>query len=439
MGLSRGGATLRKVEWRLLPFLLSCFIVAWIDRVNVGFAALQMNKSLGFSDPVYGFGAGVFFLGYALCEVPSNLILYRVGARRWLARIMVSWGLLTSAMLFVRGPASFYGARFLLGAAEAGFLPGVIYYLGGWFPAAQRARAIALFMSAIPLSAVIGGPLAALLLSLHARLGLAGWQWLFLVEGLPAVVLGFVLLRVLPDRLEDARWLTPGEKEWLVGQLRQANHASEKLPHPSSLNAGLTHPLVWHFGAIYFLGSAGSYGLTLWLPQLLKSLSGLSDARVGLLSAAPYLVAAVGTILIAIHSDHTGERRLHSAVPCLIAAVGFFGSALTSSPWLSLGLVTIAAAGIYGRNGPFWAMPSQLLTGRAAAGGIALVNTVGAVGGFVGPYAVGLIRRFTGSFAGGLATLGLSLVAAGVLTLLLGDAVRSGTARQGRRSERGTA
>jgi MFS transporter, ACS family, tartrate transporter len=413
-----GQTALRKIGLRLIPFLLACFTVAWIDRVNVGFAALQMNRALGFSAAVYGFGAGVFFLGYALCEVPSNLILYRVGARRWLARIMVTWGVIASAMLFVRGPTSFYLSRFLLGVAEAGFFPGIVYYIGGWFPLAQRARAIGAFMTAIPISAVAGGPLAGILLTLDGRVGLAGWQWLFLLEGIPAVVLGFTLLKILPDRPADAHWLTHDEQGWLTQRLRE-DETSERPPHQVTFRAALAHPLVWHLGIIYFMGSVGSYGLTLWLPELLHSLSGLSALRVGLLSAVPYLVAAVGTVLIAMHSDRTRERRLHAAVPCILAALGFLGSALTTSPVFSLGLITLAAVGIYGRTGPFWAMPTQLLTGRAAAGGLAFINTVAAIGGFVGPYAVGLIKRSTGSFTGGLAFLGLSMLAAAVLTLPL--------------------
>ena len=402
---------------RLVPFLLICFIVAWIDRVNVGFAALHMNRDLGFSATVYGFGAGVFFLGYALCEIPSNLILCRVGARRWFARIMITWGALASSMALVHGQALFYGLRFLLGAAEAGFLPGVLFYLGAWFPAAYRARAIAAFMAAIPLSSIVGGPLAGLLLALDHRFGLAGWQWLFFLEGLPAVALGLVAVWYLPDSPAQASWLSPEQQSLLidsVGRDDSANHSCEL-----SLKGAVTHPTVWRLGLIYFLGSTGSYGLTLWLPEILKGLSGSPDFVVGLLSSIPYLAAAVGTLLIGAHSDRTGERRLHAAVPCLAAAGGFLAAAVLTSTPLALGSVALAATGIYGRNGPFWAMPRHFLSGKAAAGGLALINTVGALGGFLGPYAIGLIKDTTGLFRGGLLLLAVALTAAGLLTLTL--------------------
>jgi MFS transporter, ACS family, tartrate transporter len=402
-----GRGTLTKVAWRLLPFLLLLYVVAWLDRVNIGFAALQMNQDLGFSSAVYGFGAGIFFIGYALFEVPSNLILARVGARLWIARIMITWGVLSIAMMFVTGATSFYVVRFLLGVAEAGFLPGIIYYLGHWFPAAERARAVSWFMLAIPLSTVVGGPLAGGLLELNGWHGLAGWQWLFLVEGVPAVVLGFVVLFYLTDSPERAEWLKPEERSWLAERVR-AEH-----------RAALLHPTVWLLGFIIFACQTGSYGLTLWIPQIVQGLSGLSNFAVSMISALPYVAASVGMILIGASSDRSGERFMHIAIPSAVAAVGFAASAYFTSPVPGMLALTVAAVGDLGTRGPFWSLPTRFLAGSAAAGGIGLINTLGALGGFVGPYAVGLVRQYTGGFAGGLIFLALLLLAASIAALQL--------------------
>jgi ACS family tartrate transporter-like MFS transporter len=413
-----GRATLAKVSWRLLPFLLLLYIVAWLDRVNVGFAALQMNRDLGFSASVYGFGAGVFFIGYALFEIPSNLVLVRVGARLWIARIMITWGLLSIAMLFVSGPTSFYVLRFLLGVAEAGFLPGIIYYLGHWYPATERARAVSWFMLAIPLSTVIGGPLAGIILTLNGWHGLTGWQWLFLLEGIPAVLLGFVVLRYLTDEPAQAAWLAPEQRRWL-GERMRAEHTAAHERHGIGLRAALVHPTVWKLGVIIFACQCGSYGLTLWIPQIVRGLSGLSDLQVGMISAIPYTAAAIGMILIGASSDRSGERLLHIAIPSAIAALGFVASAYFTSPVPGMLALTVAAVGDLSTRGPFWALPTRFLVGTAAAGGIALINTLGSLGGFVGPYAVGLIRDLTGGFAGGLVFLALLLLAAAVAAVRL--------------------
>lgn len=410
--------TIRKVTWRLIPFLLLLYIVAWLDRVNVGFAALQMNQDLGFSPAVYGFGAGVFFAGYALFEIPSNLVLARVGARRWIARIMITWGLISLAMMFVRGSTSFYALRFLLGVAEAGFLPGIIYYLGDWYPAAQRARAVGWFMAAIPLSIVIGGPLAGLLLEMNGLLGLRGWQWLFLLEGIPAVILGFVVLGYLTDRPEHAHWLKPEEREWLSECIR-AEQAQAKDRHGVGLGRALLHPTVWQLALIMFACQSGSYGLSLWIPQILKGLSGLSDLQVGMISAIPYIAAAIGMVLIGANSDRTGERFLHIAMPSFIAVIGFIASAYLTSPIPGMIALTVAAVGDLGSRGPFWALPGRFLAGSASAGGIALINTIGSLGGFVGPYAVGLVKNTTGNFTGGLLLLAFLLFASAIATLRL--------------------
>jgi ACS family tartrate transporter-like MFS transporter len=409
-------ATIAKVTWRLIPFLLLLYIVAWLDRVNVGFAALQMNQDLGFSASVYGFGAGVFFIGYALCEVPSNLILARVGARRWIARIMLTWGVLAVAMMFVRSAMSFYVLRFLLGVAEAGFLPGIIYYLSNWYPAEQRARAVSMFMIGIPLAIVVGGPVAGLLLGMNGMLGLSGWQWLFLLEGAPAIVLGAVVWAYLPDGPAQARWLAPDQRAWLSGRI-EAEQKAALARHGVGLRQALLHPTVWLLAMIMFACQCGSYGLTLWVPQIIKGLSGLSDLGVGLISAIPYIGAAIGMVVIGINSDRTGERILHIAAPAFVAAIGFTLSAFMVSPVPGMIALTIAAIGDLGSRGPFWSLPGRFLTSSASAGGIALINTIGSLGGFVGPYAVGLVKDATGSFTGGLLLLAALLLVSAFATL----------------------
>jgi ACS family tartrate transporter-like MFS transporter len=408
--------TVRKVTHRLVPFLFVLYVVCFLDRVNVGFAALQMNRDLGLSATAYGLGAGILFVGYALFEVPSNIILARVGARRWIARIAITWGLLSSAMMFVEGPYSFYALRFLLGVAEAGFFPGIIFYLGNWFPAKERARAISWFMTAIPISAVIGGPLSGALLGLNGRLGLAGWQWLFLVEGLPSVVLGVVVLWFLTDRPSQATWLSAEERAWLDAHLA-ADRTQRQAHHGISLRRVFTHWTVWELGIIYALASAGTYGLSLWLPQIIQSLSASSDFAVGVMSAGPNLVAAIAMVLIGRHSDRTGERCMHVAACSAVAGVGFVVSAYLTSPWMALIGLSVAAIGVNGRYGPFWALPSLFLTDEAAAGGIALINSLGATAGFVAPYTIGIVRDVTGSFRGGLLFLALLLFAGAYMAI----------------------
>ena len=411
-------STIAKVTWRLIPSLLLLYVVAWLDRVNVGFAALQMNDDLGFSAAVYGFGAGVFFLGYALFEVPSNLVLARVGARRWIARIMVTWGVLAVGMMWVRSPTSFYVLRFLLGVAEAGFLPGIIYYLSHWYPAAQRARAVSMFMVAIPLSIVVGGPVAGLLLGMNGVLGLKGWQWLFLLEGVPAVVGGVLVWLFLPDGPAQARWLTLKQRTWLDRSIT-AEQTTATARHGVGLMQALVHPTVWQLALIMFACQTGSYGLSLWIPQIVKGLSGLDNLQVGLVSAIPYIGAAIGMVWIGMNSDRTGERFLHIAIPCFIAALGFAASAFLLSPVPGMIALTIAAIGDLGSRGPFWSLPGRFLASSASAGGIALINTVGSLGGFVGPYAVGLVKDATGSFTGGMLLLAVLMLGGAIATLRL--------------------
>ena len=395
------------------------FIANYLDRVNVSFAALQMNRDLGFSGAAYGLGAGIFFIGYVLFQVPSSLALARVGARRWIGAITIAWGLVASSMMLVRGPTSFYVLRFLLGMVEAGFFPGVMLYFTYWFPVAERAHAVARFMTAIPVAQIIGGPISGWLLGLGGHAGLAGWQWVFLLEGLPSIMLGALVLVVLTDRPEEARWLSPEARAWLVGRLRSDGPA-EAAPARRSFTQALATPILWQLIGVWFLMVLVGYGQLLWLPQIIKGASGLSDFSVGLLSTAPPLAAAVAMVRIAAHSDRTSERRLHVAVPTLVTAVGFAATAgLLRAPLLATAALTLVAIGIAGAFGPFWGLATSALGGSSAAAAIAFVNALGNIGGFAGPYVVGVVKDTTGSFAGSLVTFaGLALVA-GLLALRL--------------------
>jgi ACS family tartrate transporter-like MFS transporter len=412
-------ATLRAVSRRLIPFLFVLYVVSFLDRVNVGFAALEMNLDLGLSPAVYGFGAGIFFIGYSLFEIPSNLILARTGARLWIARIMITWGLIAAGMMFVRGPVSFYALRFLLGIAEAGFFPGIIFYLSEWFPQDTRARAIARFMIAIPVSGIIGGPISGALMGLSGRIGLAGWQWLFLLEGVPAVVLGVAVYRFLPDRPEDAAWLEPEQRKWLVERL-----AIERVRcvahHGFSVARALSSGIVWQLGLLVFLSiSFGQYALGLWLPQIVRGFSGLSNLQIGLVAAIPSIAAVIAMVIVAEHSDRTGERCLHIAAASSVAVAGFLGCALMRSPVLSVVFLSVASAGLLSAHGPFWPLPSKFLSGSAAAGGIALINSLASLSGFAGPYAIGLLNGASGNFRSGFLVLALAPLAGMILALRL--------------------
>jgi ACS family tartrate transporter-like MFS transporter len=412
-------ATLAKVTRHLLPFLFLLYIVCFLDRVNIGFAALQMNQELGFSPGLYGLGAGIFFLGYVSFEIPSNLILARIGARTWIARIMITWGLIACAMMLIRGPVSLVGLRFLLGVAEAGFFPGMIYYLTLWYPEAERARAVARFMLAIPLSGVVGGPVSGALLGLHGALGLSGWQWLFLLEGIPAVLLGLVVLRVLPDGPEDARWLTPAEREVLRRRLGSERDARERR-HGLGVRQALRHPTVWQLAVLLLLANAfGVYVLGLWLPQIVRDVSGLGPFGVGVLSAIPNLVAAGAMVLVGAHSDRTGERLGHIAAAAAAGALGLAASAYLHSTVPVMLALSLAAAGLLSSHGPIWPLPATFLTGSAAAGGIAVMTTLANLGGFLGPYAVGVLKERSGSFQSGLLLLALISLAGAALALRL--------------------
>jgi ACS family tartrate transporter-like MFS transporter len=412
--------TMRKVAWRLLPFLLLLYIISWLDRVNVSFAKLQMGPDLGIGDAAFGLGFGFFFFAsYALCEVPSNLLLARFGARIWIARIMITWGIISICMMFVQGAWSFYVLRFLLGAAEAGFLPGIIYYLGHWFPRTYRAKAVSWFMIGIPLSVVFGGPLSGWIMqSFDEHLGLHGWQWMFIVEGLPAVILGFVVLRFLTEKPSEARWLSEPQRNWLSQRI-EAEHVEAHSRHGLQLMAALKHPVVWLLALIMFCCQTGSYGLTFWVPSIVSGLSGYTELQIGLFSAIPYIAAALGMVLVSMSSDRTGERFLHVAIPSLVGAVGFIAVGMFGSPGLAMAALAVAAVGDYCTRGPFWALPGKFLTGRALAGSIALINAMGAVGGVVGPTIVGRLKQTTGDFVAPMTFLSGVLVLGAVLTMAL--------------------
>jgi ACS family tartrate transporter-like MFS transporter len=411
-------SALRKVRRRLIPFLFLLYVVAYLDRVNVGFAAIDMNRDLGFSAAVYGLGSGLFFVSYTLLEVPSNLMLARLGARVWIARIMFSWGIASTAMVFVSGPLSFYVLRFLLGAAEAGFFPGLIYYLTHWFPARERARAVALFMTATAMAGVIGAPISSALLRLDGLLGLRGWQWLFLVEGLPAILLAPVVLARLTERPADAAWLTPDERHWLSAEM-EAEHAATTGAHVTLRDAARSGRL-WTLALLYFCIVIAFYGISFWLPQIMQTTSALSTSTIVLLSAIPYVAAMAGLVVIGTSSDRTRERRWHVAVPCLVGAIGFLLTVwLGGTLGTALVTLSIAAFGIWGALGPFWTMPPAFLRGTAAAGGIAIVNSVGNVGGFAGPFLIGWVRDTTGAFTSGLLALAAILVAGAVVAICI--------------------
>jgi MFS transporter, ACS family, tartrate transporter len=411
---------LRKITWRIVPFIMLLYFVAFIDRVNIGFASLTMNKDIGLSPTVYGFGAGIFFWGYFLFEVPSNIILHKVGARIWIARVMITWGIVSAAMAFVQGPTSFYVLRFLLGVAEAGFFPGIILYLSYWFPARQRAAVTALFMAAAPLSTVLGSPVSGALMEMDGMLGFKGWQWLFVLEALPAVLLGFVVLAFLTDRPEKAKWLADDERRWLV-ETMNVETTSKAATSKHSIWRGLADPRVLALALIYFGTSAGLYTLGVWAPQIIKQF-GLSSLQVGFLNALPATAAVVAMVLWARHSDRTGERTWHVVLACLLAATGLAFAGLATGVVTVLVALALVNIGISSAKPPLWSMPTLFLSGPAAAAGIATINSIGNLGGFVGPAMIGWIKDQTGSFVGGLYFVAGLLVLSAVLTLLLSRA-----------------
>ncbi len=414
---------LKKLRWRLLPFLFLLYVVAYLDRINVGFAALQMKAQLGFSDSVYGLGAGVFFLGYFLFQVPANLALERVGARRWIAFLMICWGIVSACMFSIHSAASFYSLRFLLGVAEAGFFPGVIFYLRSWFPSRARAAVVALFMTAGPVSGVIGGPISGWLLDWNHRGGFAGWQWMFLLEAIPAVLLGFAAWFFLADNPGRAPWLTPAEKSWL---LRTLDNEATLAPAMSSENPTpwFVNPCLWGFALVYFGLNTCTYGISLWLPTALHSITALPNFLLGLLSAIPYLAAAILMVLVGSHSDRTGERRCHIAFSAFAGGAALVISGFSTGVAISVLCFAIALSASSSMAGPFWAMASGSFTAAAAARSIALINAVGNLGSGFGPYWIGHLRDTTGSFRTGLFSVAAMLTLAGLIVLFLDRAPR---------------
>jgi ACS family tartrate transporter-like MFS transporter len=413
-----GESAMRKASLRLLPVIGVGYGLAFMDRINISFASLQMNRDLHFSASVYGFGAGLFFIGYALCEVPSNLMLLRFGAKRWLARIMFTWGLLATAMMFVRTPIEFNVLRFLLGMAEAGFYPGVIYYLTLWFPARMRARAVSRFYVALPLSSVVMGSVAGWLLGLGGKLGLSGWQWLFLLEGLPAAAFSLVILKMLPDNPGKAAWLTAEEKSWLGGQLK-ADGEKAHLGHSAGVIQALLEPRVWMIGAYFFFALITSYAYGFSAPAILQGVTGWSVTNVGFLVACIGLAGAAGMLLNSAHSDRSGERALHCIVPCVVIATGYLTASYAKTPWLVVAALAASFTAFMSMLGPANAVPMQFLAGRAAAAGIAAMNTITMFAGFVGPYWMGVMKDHTGSYDAGLRGLALpALLAAGTMYVL---------------------
>jgi ACS family tartrate transporter-like MFS transporter len=411
--------TIRKVAWRLLPLIVVIYFVAYIDRTNVAFAAFGMTRDLGLTAYIYGWGAGIFFLGYFLFEVPSNLLLEKVGARRWIARIMITWGLMAAAMSFVQGATSFLVLRFLLGVAEAGFFPGVILYFTYWFPKQYRGRVIAALFLAVPGSNAVTAVISGALLGLDGTLGIPGWKWLYIVEAVPAVLLAFAVLRYLTERPEVAAWLLPDEKQWLTSTLESERLALVgKSGGHMPLSQALKDKRVMALALIYFTIVTATYGITFFLPQIVKGLGG-SDMRTGLLTAAPYVLGTVGMLAWSQSSDRTRERKWHFILACLLGAAGLIVAGALGSTYGALVAIAIPTVGIYGSKPSFWPMPSEFLTGTAAAGGIALVNCVGNLGGFIGPYAVGWIKDSTGDFGAALYFLAGSAVVSALITLVL--------------------
>jgi MFS transporter, ACS family, tartrate transporter len=418
-GAVAGASAQRKAAWRLLPIISIGYALAFIDRINISFASLRMNSDLHFSATIYGLGSGLFFIGYALCEVPSNLLLLRFGARRWLARIMMTWGMLATAMMLVRTPWEFYTVRLLLGIAEAGFFPGIVYYLTLWFPAKVRARAVSRFYIAAPLSSTVMGVLAGWLMGLNGTLGLTGWQWLFLVEGIPPILFGFVIFRTLPDGPQDAAWLKPEERAWLEQQLKMDGEKAHLGPEAGVLRA-LLSPKVWTIGLFFFFALTCIYAFGFSAPAILQDATGWNVGQVGMLTAAMGIAGAAAMLFAGASSDRTGDRGLHCIVLCCVMASGYFVASYAHPAWLVVTALTCSFMAFYGTLGPAVAVPTEFLAGRAAAAGIAAMNTITMFSGFVGPYWMGRMKDITGSYWLGLRGLVVpSLMAAGLMVVLM--------------------
>jgi len=411
-------STIRAISWRLIPFLVLAYFLSYLDRVNLGFAALTMNKELNFSPTVFSWGAGIFFIGYFLFEVPSNLALEKFGASRWIARIMITWGIISALMAVVSGVWSFYGVRFLLGVAEAGFFPGIILYLTYWYPAQYRARFLAAFAVAVPVSTVIGAPVSGLLLGLDGAMGLQGWQWLFIIEGVPSVLLGIVTWFYLTDRPAKADWLSAEQKAWLAAKLDSEVAAKQAATH-LTLGQALSSPKVIALSLVYFGFVAALYGMQFWLPTIVKAF-GFSNAQTGFVITVPYLFGTVAMILWARHSDATRERVMHVGAPLLLTGVALSLCGYVTDPMTTMVVLTVAAIGVFCTFGVFWTLPTAWLSGTAAAGAIALINSIGNLAGFVGPYLIGWVKETTGSTSTGLFVLAVLPLLGGLLVFVGG-------------------
>ena len=410
---------MRKIFLRIIPYAVFAYFLCFVDRINIGFAALTMSRDLALTATMFGFGAGIFFIGYFLAEVPSNVLLHKLGARRWIARIMVSWGLISALMFLVRGEYSFYILRFLLGVAEAGFFPGLILYFTYWFPARYRGTVSSRFMAASPLSSMIGAPLSTLLLDLDGLSGMHGWQWLFLLEGIPTIVFGVVTLYCLTDKPADAAWLTPEEKAWVEGEL-EAEKAAMPAARHCGLKDALLSPTVLGLSFVYFCMQVPGYGFNMWIPQVVQAFGGLSTRQIGLVSAIPYVFAILGLFLWGWSSDRTMERKWHLLAAAFLAAGSLFlGAQAMDKPVMAVAFLSLCAVGLWSLMGVFWTVPPMFLTGMAAAGGIACINSIGNLGGFVGPFAMGWLKDATGSFSAGLTFLSATLVCAAVTAWII--------------------
>jgi len=405
-----------KVFWRIMPFLMLCYVIAYLDRVNVGFAKLQMSVDLGFSETVFGLGAGVFFLGYFLFEVPSNILMHKVGARVWIARIMITWGILSAGFMYVETPTQFYVLRFLLGLAEAGFYPGIILYLTYWYPSHRRAKVIAVFMSGIPVAGILGNPLSGWIMdAFHGTTGMHGWQWMFVIEAIPAVLIGLATLAYLDNGIAKAKWLSADEKKLLEDEITADQHGKESIRSFSDI---VGDKRVWLMCLIYFCFVMGQYGLTLWMPTLVKATGVTGNLHIGLLSAIPFGCAIVAMNLIGRSADARRERRWHLIVPAMMGAVGFVGAALfADNTAISIASLSLAAAGVLTCAPLFWSLPTAFLSGAAAAVGIAAINSVGNLAGFVSPYLIGYLKDLTHSGATGMYMLAGMLVTGSIAVL----------------------
>jgi len=407
-----------RLMWRLMPFLFLLYIVAYLDRINVSYGVLQMRGQLGLSDRVYGRAAGIFFAGYFFFQLPSNLVLEKFGVRRWISVLMIAWGLISCLMIFIRGPISFYVMRFLLGAAEAGFFPGMIFYMKRWFPASARARAVAWFMTANPLAGIVGSPISGALLGLHGA-GLAGWQWMFLTEGMPAIILGAVVYVTLADTPQEAHWLSAEEKARLLETLESERLAESLVPQANYWKAAIS-PRIWFLSLVYFGVSTTMYGVTLWLPSVIRAFSGLSYFWTGVVAVIPFILTTAAMVLVGMRSDRTGERRWHTALSAFVAAAGLVVAGYTHSPVLVVAAISLGLAGAESMVGPFWALATSMMTGLSAGAGIAVINSLGNLGGYFGPDIIGFFRSGNGGFRGGLLAIGATVALSGLTALIVG-------------------